>query len=166
MLNGNEKRYASIWSDMISTLSKKERLSTKWMPKNRLIYQDEPYHFEVQSILDSISILNTNETYIPLKGDVFSKQHWSGIDYPHKIGWNTLSIKNDSLSKHQYYVYDTSNWQAIRANHILKNTVATLNAKQIQSEIKKVFLPVSLFWFFITFLVSVSYLWAAPRFGV
>ena len=165
VLNGNEKSYASIWSDMISTLSKKEQLLTKWMPKNRLVYQDEPYHFEVQSVLDSIAILNTIEAYIPLKGEVFSIQDWSGTDYPHKIGWNTLSIKNDSLSKHQYYVYDTLNWQAMRANHILKNTVEALNKKQTQSEIKKVFLPVSLFWFFIVFVLTSSYLWAAPRFG-
>lgn len=165
VLNGNEKRYASLWSDMISKVSKKEQLHTKWSAVDKLIYPDEPYYFEVESSSEFMTVINNNSSHIPLQGDLFSEQRWSGIDYPHKVGWNILSTKNDSLSMYQYYVYDTSNWEAMRAYQTIKNTVVALNSKQIQSEVKKVFAPVSLYWFFIVFVLTVSYLWASPRFG-
>ncbi len=165
VLNGTEKTYASLWSDMISILSKKEQLLTSWKPKERLIYQDEPYHFEIQSVLDPMTVVNNDQTHIPLKGDIFSKQHWLGIDYPTKKGWNTLAITKDSLSMHQYYVYDTSNWKTLRAYTTMQHTANTFHSNQVQSEAKKVFMPVSLFWFFMVFLLSSGYLWAAPRFG-
>jgi hypothetical protein len=165
ILEGKEQAYQSFWSNTISAISKRKALEPQWKQGEMLVYQDAPFHFEVNTSRENPLVKTTEGVSIPLARDIDLKELWRGTTFPRKPGWNQLAMSDDSTAVFNFYVLDTSQWTSLRASKNMSenkryfrqqdgNTVKTTSVK-----------PMAPWWFFIAFLMAMSFLWLEPKLG-
>ena len=100
---------------------------------------------------------------IALQQDVDIKSNWNGTTFPTKVGWNQLHVKNDSLSKYDYYVMDTLNWKSLMAFSTFEENQRHFDGTYENQDKVKFLVPINQFWFYLIFIVGMGYLWLEPK---
>lgn len=163
ILNGQNETYEQFWSGIINGLAKRNYLQTEWINNSGFAYQDQPFLATIRTSINDPEVLNIDSMQIPLQQDVDIKSKWYATTYPTKVGWNQLHVKNDSLSKYDYYVLDTLNWKSLTAINTLKENQRHFNGTYENQKQVKFLAPINPFWFISSFIIGMGYLWLEPK---
>ena len=128
-----------------------------------MVYQDAPFHFEITTNEENPLVKSIEGFSIPLVRDIDLKEVWRGTTFPRKQGWNRLMLSQDSTEVFNFYVLDTSQWTSLQAvKNIRKNK---RYFSQREKSIHKITTskPIEPWWFFIVFLLAMSFLWLEPK---
>jgi hypothetical protein len=162
LLEGETQVYQSLWSKIISTISKRRALESVWEHDEMMVYKDEPFHFKIKTT--ERPLVKSSEGYdLPLARNMDLEELWRGTVFPRKLGWNKLLMEHDSTKMMDFYVLDTAQWASLRAHKSISNNKRYFNQNKSNVEFTTSFSPVSPWWFFMVFLVTMSYLWLEPK---
>jgi hypothetical protein len=163
ILEGKEQEYQSFWSNIISAISKRNALEPQWKQDEMMVYQDGPFHFEINTIRENPLVKTTEGVSIPLARDIDLKELWRGTTFPRKQGWNQLVMGDDSTAVFNFYVLDTSQWTSLRASKNISENKRYFQQQDFNIVETKAIEPVKPWWFFIAFLMAMSFLWLEPK---
>ena len=163
ILKGDKNIYETLWSEIINKVSKSSIQNVEWISKSKLAYIDEPFDFKLGSKVPNPTVKDQYGNIIALKQHIDISTLWEGTTYPIKTGWQSLNIQQDSTELFNFYVSDTSYFNAIKSSsNIIKNQnyfqndSYDLGTQQYPN-------PISKIWFYILFLLSFAYLWLQPK---
>ena len=165
ILEGKDQEYQSIWSNTMSAIAKRKAMETLWQQGEMMVYQDSPFHFEISTSQEDPLVKSTDGFSIPLARDIDLKELWRGTTFPRKPGWNKLMMSQDSTEVFDFYVLDTSQWTSLRAFKNLNENKRYFNQQSRSTEKTKTVEPIEPWWFFIIFLLAMSFLWLEPKLG-
>ncbi|WP_299246444.1 hypothetical protein [uncultured Aquimarina sp.] len=166
LLNGKTKEYQQLWSEIISAVGKKESAEVSWDKHSILGIKDQSYPFTLRTSIPEPEVTTDEDYRIALRNDIDISNLWTGTTYPKKLGWNRLSVAQDTIVVLEYFVTDTTTWKAKSGyDKIMKNKrffdrVSKNNTKQISPLV-----PINPIGFYIFFLLCIGYLWLAPKLG-
>ncbi|MCP4884726.1 MAG: hypothetical protein GY908_13155, partial [Flavobacteriales bacterium] len=162
-LDGKISVYNSLWSKTLSMISKRRSMGTAWKSDVMFAFQDAPLEFEITTAKENPIVKSISGFSIPMAQDINMKDHWKGTTYPRKEGWNKLLMNHDSTAVFDFYVHDTSHWTSlVTAKTIIENK-RYFQRKEGIVETKSYRKPIQPWWFFLMFLLSMSYLWLEPK---
>lgn len=160
-LSGQEETYATIWAKLITAVARKERNAYQLEFESSFPYHsNEPIRFRVISGAEQPTVVYDSVT-VPLQEDPLIRNVWHGRIWAGSTGWNTLSIAQDS-SAHHFYVSPEDDWQSMRIDH-QQRRLMTLVSRNDSATPTVVSQPIPRIIFFILFLISVGFLWLAPK---
>ncbi|ALL06674.1 hypothetical protein AQ505_14915 [Pedobacter sp. PACM 27299] len=161
MLNGAAGDYAQFWSAMVNKTARPAEAKERWT-----ISPGSPQVGETVAITISLpqgglvpAFKTAGLMMSPLQNRELATQ-WQLNTWAGQSGWNTLQIAdlNDS-----FYVYHQEDWQQLREAQQRLATIKFVQHHPIHNQVveKSILLEkkLSLWWFFIPFLLSVSFLW-------
>jgi len=163
LLDGKMSVYRSLWSNILSMISKRKEMETVWKPNTILAYQNVPYDFEISTTQASPLVKSQAGFSIPLAQNIDINDLWSGTTYPRKKGWNRLLIDHDSTKVLDFYVLDTSHWTSLMTAKTIRENKRHFHHKEDAVQTKSFRKPIQPWWFFLLFLLSMSYLWLEPK---
>ncbi|KQS37034.1 hypothetical protein [Pedobacter sp. Leaf194] len=166
LLTGKKNDFTTYWSTILSAAVKKrnENQSLKILPqfpvvneKARLIV-DIPTSGKIPSLnIDSIRLTPLQNIELPFE--------WEAVFYPTKNGWHNLVVNQ---SAEPFFIYQKTDWQALKIQQkILATRQFVAKAKIKESKIKQSAVNVeeelSIWWFFVGFLLASAFLWFEAR---
>lgn len=163
VLEGKNRVYQSLWSPLISGISKRKAIETVWKQVEMLSYPNAPFHFEINTTQEN-PLVNSQEGFsIPLARDRNLRELWRGTTYPRKPGWNQLAVSHDSTDVFDFYVLDSMQWTSLDAHQTMSENKRYFNQPQKSAQITIFLKPIQPWWFFIVFLLAMSFLWLEPK---
>lgn len=168
ILEGKTQVYQSLWSEVISIISKRTAHESVWVQDEMMVYKDAPFHFRIKTPEQRPLVKSSDDYDLPLARDMDIDDLWHGSVFPRKLGWNKLVMEHDSTKVLDFYVMDTVQWASVRAHKNIRNNRRYFdqNSKNIAFRIpasrqagSTARSPVPPLWFFIVFLVAMGYLW-------
>lgn len=164
VLSGKKNRYDAIWTTMLESISKKEKVTAEWEAQTAYPRINEPFNFELHYTDANPSVLNKYQSEIPLVQDAQVNSKWKGVDYPRNFGWNTLKVENDSIADYDYYVFDSVQRSPLRNRLKTNANFHYFGSEKINESPKaKSLTSVPLVWFYLLFLFGIGYLWLKPK---
>lgn len=161
-LAGDSVAYAGLWSNVISKSSR-----TKVKNTEITLADDFPYF---TGLALRVNIITTEEKpllyyegqTIPLTENVLIDQYWSATLRPQKTGWNTIHL-NDS-TPFTFFVAEPHEWSALRRQQQINlHQVEELNQTKADNDRIAQYETIPRYYFYITFLLSMGFLWLAPK---
>lgn len=163
VLNGKDKEYALLWSEITEVLAKKEEPISQWELSQFPVHVDEPLHFKLRTSLENPQVKTVSGSRISLKQDPDLPYVWTGVTYPAKAGWNQLSVVQDSLSDHRFYVQDTAQFKALTIKNTIRSNRKFFRESEIKKQVTTELEPINPIGFFMIFLGCMGYLWLEPK---
>lgn len=164
VLNGNNDVYSYLWSTLLSDLGKQATRTANWEVNKKTARLDEPLSVSLRTLVARPEVIYNATAKIPLRSDIDLKDYWEGEVYPDRLGWNRLSIGQDSTAVFHFYVGDSS---VYTTKETYDRTLA--NKRAFGQQVKKLsetiaLEPVNRFWLFVVFVLAIGFLWMEPRF--
>ncbi len=164
VLNGRELVHASLWTEVIDAMARKESICCKlqWQsaPPH---YADEPLHFRLLSNQTQPRVVYAGEN-VPLKESWQMENVWQGTIWPAKTGWDSLTVEGMDRPLY-FYVNPAGHWKTLESAARRKATAvatAELNSDaEVQPEMARKQVPP--LWFYGLFLLTAGGLWLAPK---
>ncbi|WP_299256396.1 hypothetical protein [uncultured Aquimarina sp.] len=164
VLNGKTTEYQQLWSKVINTIGKKEPAEVNWYEHSTLGIKDQSYSLRLRTAIPEPEVRTSSGYRIPIRRDIDISNLWTGTTYPKKLGWNRISVAQDTTAVLEYFVTDTSTWKT-------KSRYANIqrNRRQFDTPTEKVIeqtlavAPINPMGLYILFLLCVGYLWLAPK---
>lgn len=165
VLNGNEAVYQYIWSTTLSAVSQKSLAMVQWETENFITYQDVPFRIKLRTSIPIPEVVDEGNNQIALRQNLQLSDEWEGTVYPREKGWNHVQIRGDSTMTMSYYVGESAAWNSIKATDVRNNNqrkfIGSIPSQTVVTTLK----PMSRWWFFVTFVLAMGYLWVLPRIG-
>ncbi|MCZ8215061.1 MAG: hypothetical protein O9262_02430, partial [Cyclobacteriaceae bacterium] len=99
---------------------------------------------------------------IPLTENVLIDQYWSATLRPQKTGWNKILL-NDS-TPFTFFVAEQHEWSALRRQQQINlHQVEALKQTKANDEPIVQYETIPNYFFYITFLLAMGFLWLAPK---
>ena len=163
ILDGNEFQYREIWSRIITEISRKSEPSGFLKSSNDLAYLNEPYDFSFFT-KDSSPMIVYKELYqLPLIKDAVMVDEWHGTTYPKKMGWHSLVSEKDSSIYSNFYIMDGKEWNTLVNARTLRSNKRFFSLSNSKPVIKKIPQILDRIWFFMVFLLGMTYLWLETK---
>ncbi|MDB5002590.1 MAG: hypothetical protein JWQ34_815 [Mucilaginibacter sp.] len=166
LLNGNNSDYYLLWSSLINKAVRKEPITENWAVKGDLPVPNKPTRIVIEntSIINSIKI-NQSSVY-PSQNPAVPFEVLATY-WPNALGWQQ-SISNNG-TPYWWYVWRNNAWKSLTAANKLNTTNqyvqehkgTTIVTKQIR---QKNWVLVPKIYFFILFLMAMTFLWAESKF--
>lgn len=166
LLDGKQDIYTKLWTDILSPLGKKETTATWWSTQNEVIYEDEPFTFNLYTNLTEPNVEVEAGNRIALKQDLNLRDKWEGMTYPHHRGWNRISLAQDSTQEFNYFVNDSSQWKSLSNYVTMQQNRRFFNTENASISQKISLKPISFWWFFAIFVVFMGFLWLEPKWEI
>ena len=164
ILEGKNELYTQIWTNLLDhTVKTEKNTKGKWLSTPNTVTINEPYSFTLQTSTTNPGVKNGMDSQLPLIQDVHLPQLWHGTDYPKEKGWNTLTMVNDSITPFYYYVYDSIDRLSIKHQEAIEANTRYFSDNQNEIQKKMTLQAISPIFFYILFLLSIGYLWLAPK---
>jgi len=128
-----------------------------------MVYQDAPFHFEINTVEQNPLVYSMDGFLIPLARDIDLKQVWRGVTFPRKLGWNHFAMEHDSAAVYNFFVLDSTQWTSLVAFKNRNENKRYVNKQEKRAQKTTVLKPVQQWWFFILFLLAMSFLWLEPK---
>ncbi|WP_010228547.1 hypothetical protein, partial [Gillisia marina] len=163
LLSGYTYEYQQLWTKHINAISKRAIPLAEWTSASKIGILDEPFRFHVRTLEEAPLVLNDEKSIIPLRQDIDIPDVWSGITFPKSVGWQHLSLQQDSTYVFDYYVTASEKWKTLRAyaqiqaNKRNSGTLSNLSKKNRNP------IPINPIYFYLVFLLSMGYLWLEPK---
>ncbi|WP_316821763.1 hypothetical protein [Pedobacter gandavensis] len=161
VLNGSDNDYADFWAEMLNRTGRASEVTQTWSMSPALPQTGE-------SVNVSIDLANggavpkfrmENLVMSPLQNREIPTQ-WQLNSWATKPGWNTLSFGD---AQDSFYVYGEADWQQLKDHQKRLATSQFVQDHPISAAVQKssVLLEekLSLWWFLLPLLISVSFLW-------
>lgn len=161
-LEGNTEDYATIWSELIEKIARRENKKFEvkidtYFP----YYTDEPIHFSIISSGEK-TVLFADRVKIPISEDVVVDDLWNGKVWAGKSGWHQFKMADSTVLN--YFVHKSNEWQSIRASSSRAATLLAQKASAIGgNSIQFSDDPISPVLFYIIFILASGFLWLAPK---
>lgn len=163
VLEGKTRAYQRLWSPIISGISKRKALETVWKQVDMMSYPDAPFHFEINTTQENPLVKSQDGFSIPLARDRELRELWRGTTYPRKPGWNQLVMSHDSTDVFDFYVLDSMPWNSLDAHQTMSDNKRYFNRELSSPKMTTFLKPIQPWWFFIVFLLAMSFLWLEPK---
>ena len=163
LLEGKTQVYQSLWSPIISGISKRKAMETVWKQVEMMSYPDAPFHFEINTAQENPLVKSQDGFSIPLARDRELRELWRGTTYPRKPGWNQLIMNQDSTDVFDFYVLDSMQWTSLDAHQTINKNKRYFNRELSSAQMMTFLKPIQPWWFFIAFLLAMSFLWLEPK---
>ncbi|WP_108244348.1 hypothetical protein [Muricauda brasiliensis] len=167
LLDGQEALYTRIWTKILNNITREQETVVEWKSLTQIPRLDEPFEFELQTLLTDVEITTEEGARIPLLQDILIPGKFTGTVYPRKTGWNQLQIANDSISPWLYFVYDDGQLQNIHQTQLrnanYQKFVSNSTFDDSASASKKELQTIAPFWFYFVLLLSLGWLWLEPK---
>ncbi|MBL7834716.1 MAG: hypothetical protein JNK18_12225 [Cyclobacteriaceae bacterium] len=160
-LSGQAETYATLWSDMISALARKEQkpYDLAWLTSFP-VYPDEPIEFQITSASEKPSVL-IDSVEVPVSEHSLVHHVWYGKFWAGRAGWNSLTIRQ-STDTYNFFVSQPGEWNSLRVAHQQKAMQKMISAQRDeQKEVVRQAIPRALF--FVLFVLAAGFLWLAPK---
>ncbi len=163
LLEGEDETYGEFWTALLDATLKKEEAKIDWEAQTEIPRKDQPFKFNVRTALDSFQVIDSDGNGVPLLQHPRVPSLFSGTIYPRQTGWNHLRVQMDSSSLLPFFVFDSTSWKSVS---ITKKIEA--NSWEFKNESQKnrtvlIDRPISLFIFYLIFLLGMGWLWLAPK---
>ena len=163
VLNGNEAVYRKVWSDLASRIARREGMGLEWEGEGFRATKNEPYRFKVRTSLKAPRIFDAQGNAIPVRRDLELDDLWYGVYYPKKTGWNILMSPQDSVAKLKFFVTEASNWKSVHATQKYRENQILFDSTNSGLTTSNETEAISPFWFFLCFLLCLTFLWVEPK---
>lgn len=163
ILDGNDSQYKEIWSRIINEISRQSQPSGFFRSSNDFAYLNEPFDFSLFTKDSSPWVVNNGSYQIPLIKDGVIADEWHGTIYPKKIGWHTLVSEKDSTIYSNFYIMGDKEWNTLINARNLSSNKRFFGLTNSEPVIKKIPQLLDRIWFFIVFLLGMTYLWLEPK---
>ena len=171
VLEGNAQFHAAYWSHLLSALARKDYDKDHWnLPTTKPLIIDQPLALVVETNTTSPVGVVTTESGEPdsiyLRQDLMESRRWFGTFWPRQTGWHQVVLVGGK--SRWFYVHEKTNWETWQAaqkiaatqQHAARYAVLPVKGRETIAARAR---PVSLFWFFIIFLICSSYLWIEEK---
>ncbi|WP_222536699.1 hypothetical protein [Pedobacter polysacchareus] len=161
MLNGAAGDYARFWSAMVNKTARPAEAKEKWTISPGIPELTDRLHISISLPQGgAVPLFKTaGEISSPLQNRELATQ-WQLNSWATQPGWNTFQAGDLTDA---FYVYQKSDWQQLRETQQQLATSQFVKDHPIHDKVveKSILLDkkLSLWWFFIPFLLSVSFLW-------
>lgn len=163
VLDGKTDAYHSIWTAIISTISKARETSGIFQRSKHFSFVDQPMAFTLRTSIEKPQVTVNGEYTVPLIKNTVLEDTWQGKTYPNDQGWHTLRMENDTTVAMPTFVMDTVHWNSLRHLNATREN-GRFFRKGAGDVIKKTgFAEISPWWFFLIFLSCMGYLWLVPK---
>jgi len=163
-LEGNMDDYSSIWSSLIDrTARTKNKQFDAGITTPFPYYQDQSLEVRILSS-GTKPTLYDGDIQLPISEDVVIDDLWKGRTWAGKSGWHKLLIKEDSTEL-DYYVSNKNDWKSLRFMNY-SNVTRLAQSKTDTTSLEAIKIddtPISLFVFFLMFLIASGFLWLVPK---
>ncbi|AEM71888.1 hypothetical protein Murru_2864 [Allomuricauda ruestringensis DSM 13258] len=167
VLDGSDRLYASIWSQILNTIVREQDRVVEWKAVTQIPRSDQPFEFELRTSLNNLEVKTDGGANIPLLQDGLVSSKWTGIVYPRTTGWSKLEVSNDSTPQFTYYVFDEDQRESVTRSGTLEANLREFgtqnNFSTSVSTSKKTLKPISPFWFYALLLLCLGWLWLEPK---
>ncbi len=163
ILNGNGKVYEYLWTTSLNAISKKSNDSSAWNMESFIGYKDEPFQFALRSKINNPIVLDNNKSQIGLKQHISFEDKWEAIDYPTSIGWNHITIQQDSMDGFFYYVSTINKWKSMKSFSKKIENERNFTISKAKIPLKSQMHLIPRWWFLLLFILSMGCLWALPK---
>ncbi|WP_316748565.1 hypothetical protein [Pedobacter gandavensis] len=161
LLEGSKADYARFWSEMLHKTARPTEVQQSWSVSPALPKTGERLNISIslppEKALPQFKL--GNEILSPLQHRELPTQ-WQLNTRARQSGWNTLSFGNIQDS---FYVYEASDWQQLREAQNRLATAQFVKDHPIRTQVLETNIllekKLSLWWFFIPLLLSLSFLW-------
>jgi len=161
-LKGDNEDYKRLWSKTIESISKKDISAIEWNSNSPIVYFNEAFNFELRTN-DARPKVTTRGNRIPLIRNVSIEDLWKGVTFPKQTGWQELKLQQDFNTNLKYYVVDSSHWQSVKANNVIKANKKFNNTNSNEYKLNTSSKPINDFWLFLIFICCIGYLWLEPK---
>ncbi|UKT66052.1 hypothetical protein [Pedobacter mucosus] len=166
MLSGKTTDYSKYWSEVLSKSARKKNdiQSFKIVPEFPSVNE------KTQLVVDlaasgKIPKLNINSINLAPRQNMELPFQWDAMYWPTISGWNNLAINQSTES---LYIYNKDDWQTLKNQETINSTqqfsdditLSQIKSTKIDTVITK---EVSMWWFFIGFLIASGFLWYESR---
>jgi hypothetical protein len=160
-LQNKQNNYTQLWTLLLQKAAKKTLPEDVWTINRSISFINQQISVSLETTADSAFGL-VGTTKIFLQQNEVLPFKWSGIYWPSKAGWHTISSSNNGL--HNWYVFTSTHWQCVAASqkinatklyalhHPITNTATTQLLQTITIIIPKIV-------FFLLFLLAACFLW-------
>lgn len=163
LLGGHTFEYQHLWTKLINAISKRAVPLAEWSSVSGIGVPDEPFQFQVRTFQEEPTVLNAEESIIPLRRDIDIPDLWTGITYPKSTGWQQLSLQQDSAAVYNFYVANSEAWKTVRAYERIQENLRNSNSSNLITKRTTNQAPINLLYFYLIFMLCMSYLWLEPK---
>ncbi|MES2445657.1 MAG: hypothetical protein V4546_00670 [Bacteroidota bacterium] len=165
-LSGKDADYAKFWSVVLNKVARKINAEQSFEILPAMLAVNEGGRLIVKSVSNQIPSLKFNNIKLAPRQNMEISYQWDARFWPSQPGWNRMTINKSDAN---VFVYQNSDWEQLKnANklNLTSNFVKKQDAIADQEEkvINTVSKEVSIWWFLLLFLFSVTYLWYEQRF--
>lgn len=171
ILQGKQEAYVYFWTRILGQLARKKSQSVWHLPKNVVPLPDELLilHYFTDEVSPEGRFVQAEEDTIPfyLAQDVLMPEKWQGKIWPASPGWHQISSDKETKA-HDFFVFDTSDWQNLRKAWKLKANLhwqQAYNLREFESNINQSYDEklIERLWFYLVFLFSTAGLWLEQK---
>lgn len=162
VLQGDTITYSKLWSPVLEKIARSRSVSNFIQIKNSFpIYTHQPIDIELTSV-GGTPELQDDSTSLPLAEDARIDNIWHATTWAGNPGWHILTT-TDSIQL-PYYIPADDSWRSLRAANLIKASEQRgISKKEISDGQYIAYTPVAPLIFFITLLISLGFLWLAPK---
>ena len=163
-LKGNQERYNTLWSALLTSVLKPESDMVFWEERERIGTPNEPYTINFRTAVSDFTLTDADGNPIPAAQHPDIPELWSATLYPEETGWFTLKFSSgDTVSEPAYYMFAEADWQTLKAGALLKANKDFFNPTNKDVNEILVKHPINPLYFFVIFVLAMGYLWLEPK---
>lgn len=168
ILEGHPEHHGRFWSRVIGALARRAEKRSRWVLPAGPIFVDEPIELGLQTgePLPAATVAPEGgvETRLALSQDVLEPSRWHARWWPRQPGWHQLAGVEAAA---WLWVEDAGGWsawrQARRRSATRQRAVLGPSETETPEESPRRREELPRVWLYLTFLVSVGYLWGDER---
>lgn len=159
LLAGDSVAYGSVWTPLIDGTARRSSLPGMINISSEFpLPVNEPIAINV--ISETTPDLYADGVHIPVREDVIIDGLWHATVWVDQAGWHQLTTPADTTA---FYTFDSTAWQALRVEQKHKINQKASLAPASPAHEGPVIAPVSMMPFWILLVLSLGFLWLAPR---
>ncbi len=160
-LQNKQNNYTQLWTMLLQKTAKKALIEDVWTINPSLSFINQQIAVSLETTADSVfGLVGTTKIYLQ-QNEVLPFK-WSGIYWPSKVGWHTISSTNNDL--YNWYVFNRTHWQSVVASqkinatklYALKHSITNKTPIPLSQTITTIIPKIV---FFLLFLLSAGFLW-------
>ncbi|TCC87067.1 hypothetical protein EZ428_22995 [Pedobacter frigiditerrae] len=165
-LAGKQYDYSSFWSLLFAKSLRKKIESQSFTLVPQFPSVDEKTRLMLNLANGKIPNISIDSVKINPRQNMEIPSEWDGLYWSKNFGWKRLSINQKTEN---VYFYKKSDWKSAKsfvklqhtANFVANNSFKATDGVEIEYLAKE---SMSKWWFFIGFLLTISFLWYEQRF--
>lgn len=162
ILQGDTLGYSKLWSPVLEQMARSQSVSNAIQIKSPFpIYTHQPIDIELISAVATPALKDDSIT-LPLTEDIRIDNIWRATTWAGNTGWHVLTT-SDSIQL-PYYICPNNSWRSLHAANLIDLSQQQGIREKESSHSKYIaYTPVASLLFFITLLLSLGFLWLAPK---